>query len=65
MQTLVIFNPYSGRGNGLRAKDPLCAALKSAGIKFDMVETEHPDIRISSMHRTAPAAPRLSLVAAA
>ena len=30
-----------------------------------MVETEHPDIRTSSMHRTAPAAPRLSLVAAA
>ena len=30
-----------------------------------MVETEHPDIRISSMHRTAPAAPRLSLVATA
>ena len=31
-----------------------------------MVETEHPDIRVSSMHRVAPsAAPRLSLVAAA
>ncbi|MEO5881511.1 MAG: hypothetical protein ABIQ06_03770 [Caldimonas sp.] len=30
-----------------------------------MVETEHPDIRISSMHRAAPPAPRLSLVASA
>ena len=30
-----------------------------------MVETEHPDIRISSMHRAAPPAPRLSLVATA
>jgi len=28
-----------------------------------MVETEHPDIRISSMHRPAPAARQLSLVA--
>ncbi len=41
MQTLVIFNPYSGRGAGLRAKDRLCAALKRADLKFDMVETEH------------------------
>ena len=30
-----------------------------------MVETEHPDIRISSVHRAPPPAPRLSLVAAA
>jgi hypothetical protein len=30
-----------------------------------MVETEHPDIRILSVHRAAPPAPRLSLVAAA
>ena len=30
-----------------------------------MVETEHPDIRISSVHRAAAPAPRLSLVASA
>ena len=30
-----------------------------------MVETEHPDITISSMHRAAASGPRLSLVAAA
>ena len=30
-----------------------------------MVETEHPDIRISSVHRPAASAPRLSLVASA
>jgi len=30
-----------------------------------MVETEHPDIRVSSVHRAAPPAPRLSLVATA
>jgi len=30
-----------------------------------MVETEHPDIRVSSVHRSAPPAPRLSLVASA
>jgi hypothetical protein len=30
-----------------------------------MVETEHPDISISSVHRAAASAPRLSLVASA
>ena len=30
-----------------------------------MVETEHPDIRVSSMHRAAPSVPQLSLVASA
>jgi len=30
-----------------------------------MVETDHPDIGITSMNRSAPAAPRLSLVASA
>ena len=30
-----------------------------------MVETEHPDIRVSSVHRAAAPAPRLSLVATA
>lgn len=51
MQILVIFNPYSGRGNGLRAKDSLCAALKRAEVKFDMVETEHPGHAITLAHR--------------
>ncbi len=50
MQTLVIFNPYSGRGAGLRAKDGLCAALKRATVKFDMVETEHPGHAITLAH---------------
>ncbi len=51
MQTLIIFNPYSGRGAGLRAKDSLCAALKRAEIKFDMVETEHAGHAILLAHR--------------
>jgi YegS/Rv2252/BmrU family lipid kinase len=51
MQTLIIFNPYSGRGAGLRAKDSLCAALKRAAITFDMVETEHPGHAILLAHR--------------
>ncbi len=51
MQTLVIFNPYSGRGAGLRAKDSLCAALKRTALPFDMVETEHAGHAILLAHR--------------
>jgi diacylglycerol kinase (ATP) len=35
----VILNPYAGRGAGARAKDQLVAALKVAGLAFDLTET--------------------------
>jgi YegS/Rv2252/BmrU family lipid kinase len=38
-QVKVILNPYAGRGTGGRSKPRLQAALKQAGVAFDLVET--------------------------
>ncbi len=37
----VILNPAAGRGLGARTKDKLAAALKTAGLAFDLTETTH------------------------
>jgi YegS/Rv2252/BmrU family lipid kinase len=38
----VILNPNSGRGLGARTKDSLVAALKAAGVAFELTETTRP-----------------------
>ncbi len=39
MSVQVILNPYAGRGAGARMKEKLAAALKAAGLPFDLTET--------------------------
>lgn len=38
----VILNPYAGRGAGARAKESLVAALRGAGLDFELTETTGP-----------------------
>lgn len=38
----VIFNPYSGRGQGRKLKARLIAALEAVDLDFELVETEYP-----------------------
>lgn len=39
MSVQVILNPYAGRGLGARMKEKLAAALKAAGLPFELTET--------------------------
>jgi diacylglycerol kinase (ATP) len=43
MPAKVILNPYAGRWTALKRKDEVEAALKSAGIQYEMVVTEGPN----------------------
>jgi diacylglycerol kinase family enzyme len=42
MTAKVILNPYSGRWSALRRKDDAMAALREAGVEFDLAVTEGP-----------------------
>lgn len=42
MTAKVILNPYSGRWKSLKRRAEAEAALRQAGIDFDIVQTEHP-----------------------
>ncbi len=42
MPARVILNPYSGRWKALKRRAEAEAALRQAGIDFDLVQTEHP-----------------------
>ncbi|MCJ7511672.1 MAG: diacylglycerol kinase family lipid kinase [Anaerolineales bacterium] len=42
MQARVILNPYSGRWKALKRRAEAEAALRQAGIAFDLVQTERP-----------------------
>ncbi len=42
MKAQVILNPYSGRWSALQRKSEVEAALRSAGIDFDLATTERP-----------------------
>jgi len=42
MRCLLIANPTSGRGAGLKAVDPVCRALTDAGVTFEAVVTQRP-----------------------
>lgn len=42
MSTLVILNPWSGRGRGAKARGQVLRGLKNTGVSFDFVETTGP-----------------------
>jgi len=42
MTAKVILNPYSGRWSALRRKDEALAALREAGVEFELSQTEGP-----------------------
>ncbi len=42
MHTLVILNPWAGRGRGARFRGAVARGLKDAGAAFDLVETTGP-----------------------
>lgn len=54
-RTLVILNPYSGRGNGLRLEDAIARAMADAGAPFDLVKTERPGHAIALAHEATTA----------
>lgn len=62
-QSLVILNPYSGRGNGVRSESIIVGALKDARFDFDLVRTEGPG-HAAELARSAVAAGFDNIVAA-
>ncbi|MEW6569294.1 MAG: diacylglycerol kinase family protein [Chloroflexota bacterium] len=53
MSAKVILNPYSGRWKALRLKDVALAALRAAGIEFDLAVTERPEHGIELAEQAA------------
>ena len=55
MKALVIYNPYSGRWSSLKKKPEAEAALRQAGIDYDLEMTECPghaiDLAVKAVHQ--------------
>lgn len=60
MKTLVILNPWSGRGRGAKARGLVLRGLRDSGVPFELVETTGPGHAIGLAREAARAgAPRL------
>jgi len=55
MAAKVILNPYSGRWSALKRKDEATAALREAGIEFELALTEGPQHGIELAEQAARA----------